>query len=57
MRRILLLVCALIIAAMCLSGCGKKQTAQDGKTVEEVTSAAANAVRPALLQELLNQNY
>ena len=36
MRRILLLVCALIIAAICLSGCGKKQTAQDGKTEIEV---------------------
>jgi N-acetylglucosamine transport system substrate-binding protein len=36
MRRILLLVSALIIAAMCLSGCGKKQTAQDGKTEIEV---------------------
>ena len=36
MRRILLLVCALIIAAICLSGCGKKQTAEEGKTEIEV---------------------
>lgn len=36
MRRILLLVSALTIAAMCLSGCAKKQAAQGGKTEIEV---------------------